>query len=436
MMPAFCLTLHQTPGREKPAAQHFREAGLPVTMFHGIHAPTMGLTTLKTSDRGGSYIIQQGQVGCTLSHYVLWQSLLTFTDHQQVLILEDDAVLCDGFAWRFNDAMQRAPSGWQFVYVGHCSNVRGRHPTQFSPTKYEAGTHAYAVTRAGLEVLVRTNQEIRTHCDIQVSQNTLPTIGAYKIVPSLVGQRTQRKTPTGAYEWLTTTNSLAHTKPQWDGEIEMPADPMTEALLIRVLRGILPGLAGWMDEIEAIAIIDEVMTRKPEVCVEIGVFQGKGLFTMAAAMRQVGAGKAFGIDAWDCSVAQDGTPDGPNRDWWGGVDLQHFYLTTLEKRGQLKLDDWCEVVRSRSTDPATLAKFVDGSVGLIRLDGNHNVEPYLQDVTAWLPKLAPGCAVFFNDVGWCDGGCTDTTKPAMDYLKANGCTVERMLGNTALMRKP
>lgn len=65
----YCLTLRQTPIREKLAKEAFARADLDVTMFHGVHAGTLGLCTNKTSEgEKNTYIMHAGQVGCLMSH--------------------------------------------------------------------------------------------------------------------------------------------------------------------------------------------------------------------------------------------------------------------------------------------------------------------------------------------------------------------------------
>lgn len=415
MIPVYCITLRQSPERTRLAQQHFDECGLNVTMFPGIHAPTFGLVTEKKANpRKDDYIIAPGQVGCLLSHYMLWQTL-QFLPHEEVLIIEDDAVFCADFAMKFECLKNQLPVDWQFCYVGHGNE---RTSIAIEPTKYEAGTHAYMVKKNALETLLATNQEARTHCDIQIGQNSLPHLNSYRMCPSLVGQRTQQKDAAGNYVWLTTTNNLAHTDATVQGALKF-TDKAKEDLYWRIRSKLLPNLGGWCHEVKAVRMAELIIQRQPKICVEIGVFQGKSLFTMAMALRFVGSGKAWGIDPWTQDDSLEGMAEGVNKEWWrSSIDHEHFYLSTADYRNKFELADWCEIIRTRGDCQSTIDMFEDGSIEMFHLDGNHGPQSLI-DVKLWLPKLSKDCIVVFDDANWVDGG-VQTTGPAINYLIANG----------------
>ncbi len=119
----FCLTLKDTPKRKEYAEQHFKQHGLDVEFFEGINGTKFGLkTTIPYKDDnpdGDDYFIKQGRIGCLLSHYMLWQTLWHL-HHEEILILEDDAFLCENFHERFLEFKKQLPDDWQYVFVGHC----------------------------------------------------------------------------------------------------------------------------------------------------------------------------------------------------------------------------------------------------------------------------------------------------------------------------
>ena len=100
----FCLTLKDTPKRKEYAEQHFKQNGLDVEFFEGINGKKFGLRTIlpykDDNPDGPDYFIKQGRIGCLLSHYMLWQTLWHLP-YDEILILEDDAILCDNFHEKF-----------------------------------------------------------------------------------------------------------------------------------------------------------------------------------------------------------------------------------------------------------------------------------------------------------------------------------------------
>ncbi len=197
--PIFCITCRQTPERTALAAAHFRERGLDVRLFPGIHGRTFGLRT--TLYACPDYRMPAGHVGLVLSHWMLWQTLC-FLPHPEVLILEDDAFFEPDFPDRFRETYAELPADWHFVFVGSVGTED--KPTRFvsarvAVVRYPFGLQAYLVKRAVLPFLLRTNQQARTHADIQLIENTLPHLNVYTFLPSLVRQHTyERSWPTSA----------------------------------------------------------------------------------------------------------------------------------------------------------------------------------------------------------------------------------------------
>jgi GR25 family glycosyltransferase involved in LPS biosynthesis len=192
----FCITCRQTPERTAAAARHFQERGLSVEFFAGVHGRAFGLRTALAHGRDHvlppGHRMLSGHVGLVLSHYMLWTAL-THLPYDEVLILEDDATFGPDFAERFRQAYAELPADWQMVYVGSFGD-EGRPAVRLSEhvavVRYPLGTHAYLVRRSTLGLLLRTNQEARTHIDVQLAENSLPYLNCYTFLPPLVGQRT------------------------------------------------------------------------------------------------------------------------------------------------------------------------------------------------------------------------------------------------------
>lgn len=208
----FCLTLKDTPARREYAENHFKQHGLDVSFFEGIHGKNFGLKTVipylddhpkwngdqnwRPGD-GSEYYISQGHLGCILSHYMLWKTIGYLPD-DEYLIFEDDVMLCDGFKDKLLDCKSRLPSDWQYVFVGHCcvpdeqyrykkdENDENVYTTSHPPMC----THAYMIKKDSAKILIETNSIAWSHIDIQIHKRTLLThkLKYYVFIPALAEQ--------------------------------------------------------------------------------------------------------------------------------------------------------------------------------------------------------------------------------------------------------
>jgi GR25 family glycosyltransferase involved in LPS biosynthesis len=205
--PIFCITCRQTPQRTRKADEHFRERGLDVQFFPGIYGKAFGLGTVLQAQL--KHRMLGGHLGAFLSHYMLWQTL-TYLPYEEILILEDDAWFDTNFYERFFRAYADLPKDWQFVFVGGV--LMGGRPLEritehVGIMRYPCGMHAYLVKRSTLPVLLQTNQEARAPIDLQLMENSFPTMKCYTFTPSLVKQRSQRNSIDGTGEyWPTMAN--------------------------------------------------------------------------------------------------------------------------------------------------------------------------------------------------------------------------------------
>ena len=192
----FCLTLKDTPKRKEYAEQHFKQHGLDVEFFEGINGTKFGLkTTIPYKDDnpdGDDYFIKQGRIGCLLSHYMLWQTLWHL-HHEEILILEDDAFLCENFHERFLEFKKQLPDDWQYVFVGHCCLPPEDYQLKvtnniITTTHAPMCTHAYMIKKSSIPILLDTNHSAWAAVDIQIQKKTLKILKHYVFMPPLVEQ--------------------------------------------------------------------------------------------------------------------------------------------------------------------------------------------------------------------------------------------------------
>lgn len=194
----FCITLKNTPKRREHAAKYFENHNLDVEFFEGIHGETFGLKSTIPCNQDhnynntDNYYIGNGRVGCFLSHYMLWKTL-SYLPYDEILILEDDCLLCDDFVTKFNYYKSQLPEDWQYVFVGHCClsddnqkiTINENIITTVIPPLC---THAYLIKKSSIPILLDTNDRVWTAIDIQIQLKSLKQLKHYIFMPQLVNQ--------------------------------------------------------------------------------------------------------------------------------------------------------------------------------------------------------------------------------------------------------
>lgn len=163
------------------------------------------------------------------------------------------------------------------------------------------------------------------------------------------------------------------------------------------IREQLKSMSGWCDPLKGIALANFVISEKCNTCLEIGVFSGKSLISMAFGLRELGRGTVHGIDAWEipeCVV----DVDAKDAEWWSkNVDLPAIYEECI---GHIHNTGLGRYVTLHRVSSLTAAKYLDGPFDLLHIDGCHSEWSSTSDVTLWLPRLRSGGILFMDDVNW------------------------------------
>lgn len=175
------------------------------------------------------------------------------------------------------------------------------------------------------------------------------------------------------------------------------------------LRAVTDLPHGWTSFEKAKAMACAVVALRPAVSVEIGVYAGKGLVSLALAHREINHGVAIGIDPYSAEAAIEGqSPE--HREWWSNVDYKfilHFAMDTIDR---MDVRTFARIVKTKSQDVV-----VPENIGVLRVDGNHG-EAVLTDVRRFTPACVPGAILFLDDLEW--PGLS--VKQAADELEKSG----------------
>lgn len=199
---AHCITLKETPERTKRLTDHLVEQHIGYTLFEGINAAVMGLTTVfpyEVDAPGSGYIMPQKHTGLCLSHILLWRRLNEFAWRIEdpdlaFMVLEDDAEFVPDWRERLREYWKGVPEDWDMVLIGSCNcadKERDEVAEGVFRVRYPQCTHAYIVKGSALSKLLEQQQRIYAPIDLALVFNSYPHLNVYTILPRLVTQHAQ-----------------------------------------------------------------------------------------------------------------------------------------------------------------------------------------------------------------------------------------------------
>ncbi len=181
--------------------------------------------------------------------------------------------------------------------------------------------------------------------------------------------------------------------------------PQLEQQITDLINPIPPRrpLEGWCLLEKAKQLAQLVLDVRPSLVGELGVFGGRSLIPQALAMRETGGGVCFGVDTWSAEIAIEAfdpsdADDAKQIAWWATIDMHEIYRGCAKAIEDLKLDDYCGLIRARSEYAAQL--FALESIDILHIDGDHQQISSCRDVSLWLPRVKPGGYVWFDDTNW------------------------------------
>ncbi len=182
----------------------------------------------------------------------------------------------------------------------------------------------------------------------------------------------------------------------------------------------------WTSPEKAQTLAALVLALRPNVVVEIGVWQGDSLIPQLLALAALGTGRGVAIDPWSSSDSiVDQTPE--NVEWWGKVNHDQALARFVARLQQYEVDRICQIRRARSddVDPREL-----GTIDILHVDGNH-MEQAERDVTRFAPQIRSGGILVLDDLYWSGGHVVRAREHAESlgfdtlYPLGTGCVMQR-----------
>jgi len=93
--------------------------------------------------------LTDGEKSLTLKHVWIIRNMYE-NNYSSVLVLEDDAILCDNFVEKYNQYILELPEFWDIGWVGSCFNLREPQKPNIYIYKTDRGsrcTHAFCISK-------------------------------------------------------------------------------------------------------------------------------------------------------------------------------------------------------------------------------------------------------------------------------------------------
>ncbi len=151
----------------------------------------------------------------------------------------------------------------------------------------------------------------------------------------------------------------------------------------------------WCTEQKIHLLMDLVLLRKPEICVEIGVYAGSSIYPVAATMKYLNQGVVYAIDAWSNDEAiKNLDQNDPDMTWWARTNMlqaRRKFERLLNREG---LNPYCVLVHSTSEAAST---YID-NIDFLHLDGNYSEQGAILDVELYVPKVKQGGYILLSNL--------------------------------------
>ncbi|CAL1680358.1 unnamed protein product [Lasius platythorax] len=165
----YMINLIRRPERRKRMHRLFDELGIRAEIINAVDGRTLNESSLKKlgvipmpeySDPYHKRPMTMGEIGCFLSHYIIWQKMLE-DGYKSVMVLEDDVRFEPFFRQKVNYVLAELFDlgiEWDLVYMGRKRLVKSESPVEGSKfllrAAYSYWTLGYILSESGAKKLI------------------------------------------------------------------------------------------------------------------------------------------------------------------------------------------------------------------------------------------------------------------------------------------
>ncbi|GAB1863997.1 Glycosyltransferase 25 family member [Camponotus japonicus] len=165
----YMINLVRRPERRRRMHRLFDELGIRAEIIDAVDGRTLNESSLKKwgvipmpeySDPYHKRPMTMGEIGCFLSHYLIWQKVLEH-GYKNVMVLEDDVRFEPFFRQKVNYVLEELSAlriEWDLIYVGRKKLVKSESPVEGSKfllhAAYSYWTLGYILSESGARKLI------------------------------------------------------------------------------------------------------------------------------------------------------------------------------------------------------------------------------------------------------------------------------------------
>ena len=153
---------------------------------------------------------------------------------------------------------------------------------------------------------------------------------------------------------------------------------------------------------------------KLKTTLDIGVYRGRSLFPQAVAHKHGSGGVVYGVDPWSKLEATENDNVELKEEidaFVKATDFNQIFNIVDGLNREWGLTRHCVLVRKTSAQASPWFDEQKIRFDLMHIDGNHDTQRVMEDLSLYLPKLNPGGVVVLDDVSWA------SVRPAYDLLQ-------------------
>ncbi len=210
----------------------------------------------------------------------------------------------------------------------------------------------------------------------------------------------------------------------WRGADPLPTGPRPPSSI---------DLQGWNSKHRFLT--DLIAADRPKIIIEVGVWKGGSVVTMAKELQSLGLDSAvIAVDTWRGS-------------WEHWLNPKYFPLLAIKDGvpsiGQQFYDnvvasglrEYVVPLPLDSANATIVLQRMNIVPDMIHLDAGHDYQAVLNDLRNWWPLLAPG-GLFVGDDYYIDGGWPGVRQAFDEFFGALGLAPFEFEGGKARIRKP
>jgi GR25 family glycosyltransferase involved in LPS biosynthesis len=173
----YCLNLPSRKDRLEKMQEQFSRLSLDVEIVPGVIA---------TKEDYNPFKLTLGHLGCVMGRRNILIDAIK-KNYDQILILEDDIVLCDDFHERLNEYSYQLPNDWDEAYLGAIRFPKHGDLSQVSENVYENymcfGTQAIILKNTIFDYILMLCYEGKSNADNIHAENTQKRFKSFVFKP-------------------------------------------------------------------------------------------------------------------------------------------------------------------------------------------------------------------------------------------------------------